>query len=377
MALAASLVAASTPVIGAQDAPPPMVRVRPIEAPARRLPSENASAGVTRFAFVAYGDTRSGSQPGVPGDGEIIHPEHSRIIDRVLERHAAARATAFPIRFVLQSGDAVLRGGDGAMWNVSFSPIIDRLSRAGLPYFLAAGNHDVTGRPAGDPQRSLGLHNTLSAIANLIPPEGSPRRLNGYPTYAFGYGNLFAIALDSNIPEDPVQLAWATDQLEHLDRDRYRHVVIFLHHPAYTSGSHGGARIESQSQAIRDVYMPLFRAHHVRVIIAGHDHLYDHWVERYTHDGTDYRMDQIVTGGGGAPSYRYTAEPDLTAYLDAGAAENVRVEHLARPSPNRDENPHHFIILRVDGEQLSLEVVGTGPTPFRPFAGRATLDMSR
>jgi len=352
-----------------------MVHVRPILAPTEPLPPEAETAGVTRFAFVAYGDTRSGSQAGVPGDGQVIHPEHNRIVDAVLERFDASRGTDFPIRFVLQSGDAVLRGREGVMWNVSFSPIVDRLSRAGLPYFFAAGNHDVTTRPVGDPDRALGLHNTLSAISNLIPREGSPRRLNGYPTYAFGFGNMFVIALDSNIPDDPVQLAWITDQLEQLDPARYRHIVVFFHHPAYTSGSHGGPRTERQSQAIRDLYMPLFRRHHVRLLLTGHDHLFDHWVERYVDGGQTYRIDQIVSGGGGAPQYAYTGEADLTAYLEAGAAEHVSVEHLARPSPNREENVHHFVIVRVDGDRLSLEVVGTGATPLLPYDGQATVDL--
>ena len=30
----------------------------------------------------------------------------------------------------------------------------------------------------------------------------------GYPTYAFGFGNSYFIAFDSNIPEDTIQAAW-------------------------------------------------------------------------------------------------------------------------------------------------------------------------
>ena len=37
------------------------------------------------------------------------------------------------------------------------------------------------------------------------------------------------------------------------------------------------------------------------MIITGHDHLLDHWVERYEDGGVTYRRDDIVTGGGGAP----------------------------------------------------------------------------
>ena len=374
--------------------PPPAawVAVNPIEAPATPLPSEVASAQVTRFKFIAYGDTRSSGAPDVPGDGQILHPEHSRLVDRMIARINGARSTPFPIRFVLQSGDAVLRGQNGAMWNVSFTPIIEKLTQgANIPYFFSVGNHDVTGMPGGDPGRSLGLHNTLAAMSKLIPPEGSPRRLSGYPTYAFGFGNAFFVAFDSNIATDPIQLAWVTDQLEHLDRARFRHIVAFFHHPVFSSGPHGGAsaapvagtgakapdRVEPQTTAIRTLYMPLFRKHHVRLAITGHDHLFDHWVERYASDGVTYRIDQLVTGGGGAPHYAYVGEPDLRAYLAAGAAAGVSVEHLTKPGLIPDENPHHFVVIQVDGDRLSLEVIGTGATAYRPYGGaRSTIELS-
>jgi hypothetical protein len=105
------------------------------------------------------------------------------------------------------------------------------------------------------------------------------------------------------------------------------------------------------------------------MLVTGHDHLFDHWVERYDDAGATYRMDQIVTGGGGAPRYGYQGEPDLRAYLSANATANVKVEHLMKPGPTGLENPHHFVVVRVDGDQLSLEVVGTGETPYTPYPG--------
>ena len=393
---ATAIVGASAVVIAQQPAAPPAVpqawiAVRPIEPPATPLASETASAGVTKFSFIAYGDTRSGGTPNVPGDGDILHPEHGRIVDRMIATAAALASTPFPVRFVLQSGDAVLRGQNAAMWNVSFSPIIERLTKgANIPYFFSVGNHDVTSMPAGDPQRALGLHNTLTAMSKLIPPEGAPRRLNGYPTYAFGYGNAFFIALDSNIASDAIQLAWVTDQLEHLDRARYRHVIAFFHHPAFSSGPHGGAsaapqpgtgqkapdRLEPQTVSIRALYMPLFRKHHVGMIVAGHDHLYDHFVEHYVDNGISYRMDNLVTGGGGAPIYTYTGEPNLGAYTAVNVAQGVRVDHLTKPGSTPDANPHHFVVVQVDGDRLSLEVIGTGSTPYTPYNGSAKIVLS-
>jgi len=351
------------------------VLVRPIAAPSSPLPTEAESAAATRFSFIAYGDTRSGNTS--PMDGEVLHPLHSALVDTMLDKIKSLGSTPFPVRFVLQSGDAVLRGQNPAMWNVSFSPIIERITRdANLPFFFSVGNHDVTTMPKGDPLRTQGLNNTLAAMAKLMPPEGSPRRLNGYPTYAFGYGNLFGIAFDTNIAGDPTQLAWVTDQLERLDRGRYRHVIAFFHHPPFSSGQHGGATLEPASEALRRLYLPLFRRHHVRMTIAGHDHLLDHWIERYLDGGAMHRRDDVVTGGGGAPPYIYTREPDLSAYLEAAASQNVRVEHLARPSAVREENLHHFILIQVDGERLSLEVVAIEGRPFAPYAGRSRIDLS-
>jgi hypothetical protein len=371
----------SCAVVAAERAQPPapllaIVAVRPISPPATPLPNESASASVTKFSFIAYGDTRSGSESGIPGDGQVLHPLHDKLADGMLAKIKALASTEYPIRFVLQSGDAVLRGQNGNMWNVSFSPVIEKLTKVGnVPYFFAVGNHDVTTMPPGDPGRALGLHNALTAISRLIPPEGSPRRLGGYPTYAFGYGNLFAIALDSNIASDAVQLAWVTDQLEHLDRARYQHVIAFFHHPPFTTGPHGGPTVERESQAIRDLYAPLFRKHHVRMTIAGHDHLFDHWVERYTDHDVAYRRDDLVTGGGGAPTYTYTGEPDLSAYYAAGARENVRVEHLAKPGRTIEANPHHFVVIQVDASRLSLEVIALGGAPFAPYGGKARVEL--
>ena len=296
------------------------------------------------------------------------------------------------MRFVLQSGDAVLRGQNGAMWNVSFSPIIERLTRgANIPYFFSVGNHDVTGMPPGDPGRALGLHNTLTVMSRLIPPEGSPRRLSGYPTYAFGYGNAFFIAFDSNIASDPIQLAWVTDQLEHLDRARYRHVIAFFHHPPFSSGPHGGASRRADARHRSEGAGPSRAADggdpdavHAAVPQAHVAHDRGRARSSLRPLGRALRrqgrrpigMDSLVTGGGGAPIYPYVGEPDLRGYIAANAAQGVRVDHLVKPGSTPEENPHHFVVVQVDGDRLSLEVVGTGPAPYTPYNGSAKIVLS-
>jgi len=371
---AAVLAVAATLHPIAQQGQPDDVPVRAIEAPAHPLPPEAATAGVTKFSFLAYGDTRSAgpSRAGEPPeDGRELQRVHGEVVDAMIAAARGLAATAFPVRFVVNSGDAVLYGPNGTMWNVSYVPVVDRLVHStGLPFFFAPGNHDMTTRPAGDPLRQQGLRNTLAAMSNLMPPDGSPRRLDGYPTFAFGYGNVFVILLDSNIAADQTQLAWVTRQLERVDRRRYRHVFAVFHQPPFSSGQHGGPTLEPRTADMRSIYMPLFRRYHVRMTIAGHEHLLEHFVERYDDGGRTYRMDDIVSGGGGAPTYVYRGEPDLREYLEANASQHVRVQHLLKPGPTVADNPHHFLIVRVDGNRLSLEAVSTGATPYLPYGTR-------
>jgi Calcineurin-like phosphoesterase len=358
--------------------------VRPIQPPDAPFPAEQETADVTRFSFIAYGDSRCDCG-GVNG-GLEVQTEHAKVVDLAVAKTAEAASTPYPVRFVVQTGDAVYRGMNAERWDV-YVPIVEKLTRAGLWYFLAVGNHDTSTMPIGDPTREAGLRNVFAANAELMPAEDSPRRLKGYPTYGFGYGNTFFIAIDSNIASDRTQFDWTTRQLDQLDRARYPNVIVFFHHPVFSSGPHGGAmrptpdrtsvpdRTEPQSVAIRNLYMPLFRKHHVRMTLTGHDHLLDHWVERYEDAGKTLRMDHVVTGGGGAPTYVYNGDPDVHGYERTYAAEKVHVDHVMKPGERNVDNPHHFLLIQVDGDKLYLEVFGTGPTTYKPYQGESRIEL--
>jgi hypothetical protein len=348
---------------GAQD------RVRAIAPPATPLASEVASASVTKFSFVVYGDTR-GRQ-----DGTAIQYEHSNVMDAIIAQIKRQATTEFPTKFVLQSGDSVIQGQNAGMWNTSFSPIIERLTKnVDVPYFAAPGNHDVGAATTHDaPQRQAGLKNFYDAMASMIPKEGTPHRLNGYPAYGFGYGNSFFLEFDSNIAGDETQFAWVKSQLESLDRNRYKHVFLFFHQNVFSSGPHGGGNVEAMTLEIRKRYMPLFRQHHVDAVFSGHEHFFEHWVEHYRDTTGPHRLDLVVTGGGGAPIYTYQRDPDTRDYLRANANIELRLEHLAKPGMEAGSNPHHFVLVRVDGDRLEMEVIGSDwGAGFQPYRSNQT-----
>jgi 3',5'-cyclic AMP phosphodiesterase CpdA len=366
------LVAATTPGVLGRGVPgQEQERVTPIKAPATPLPDEAASAGVKKYSFIAYGDTRGRR------DGVAVQYEHSLIIDSMLGQIKKLQSTEYPVRFVLQSGDAVVHGQNAKEWNVSFTPLIDRLTTEGnVPYFLAPGNHDVSSALTVDaPQRGPALKNYLDAVSELIPRDGSPHRLAGYPTFSFGYGNTFVLGFDANIAGDDKQFAWVKTQLAGVDRKRYTNIIVFCHQAPFSSGPHGGPNVEEPTVELRNKYMPLFQASHVRAVFSGHEHLFEHWVEHYTDASAVHRMDLVVSGGGGAPIYSYTGEPNLEEYLKANEASKVKLEHLVKPGVDRGANPYHYLIVRVDGEKLEMQVVavdwGAGFQPYR--TNQATL----
>jgi hypothetical protein len=64
-------------------------------------------------------------------------------------------------------------------------------------------------------------------------------------------------------------------------------------------------------------------------------------------------------------------EPDVRDYLKANETEKVRLEHLVRPGPSRGDNPYHYVVVQVDGERVSLEVIGVDwGSDFQPYRSR-------
>src|SRR2546429_9980794 len=114
--LVSALVSGSLPAEAQEEE-----HVTPIKSPPTPLPDETATAGVTKYSFIAYGDTRGRR------DGIAIQYEHSLIVDSMLEQIKKLENTKYPARSILQSGDAVAHGQYAKEWNVSFVPLINRL----------------------------------------------------------------------------------------------------------------------------------------------------------------------------------------------------------------------------------------------------------
>jgi len=198
------------------------------------------------FRFVAYGDSRS-----YPDDHEAV---------------AQAIINSQP-EIVLHTGDLVGIGDDYASWAPEFFEPTRNLMHH-TPIFPILGNHEYfySGR------------SWFSSFFSLP---------NNEQWFAFTYGNVRFIGLDTNVSFHPdgVQHRWLQAELE---SDAFRGAswrIAYFHHPAFT------ASVYRDDLDVRQYLVPLLETGGVDLVFSGHSHAY----ERYFHNGVHY----VVTGGGG------------------------------------------------------------------------------
>lgn len=145
---------------------------------------------------------------------------------------------------LLLLGDNVYPNGDPAKLSQTvFEPFAGVLD-GGTELLAVLGNHDVRDGHGDAQAEALGM----------------PSRW-----YSTHVGDVLVIALDSNQPSNPEQLAWLESELQH---DTSPWTIAILHHPAYSAGEHGS------DMSVREHFSPLFEQYGVDLVLSGHDHDY-------------------------------------------------------------------------------------------------------
>lgn len=203
------------------------------------------------FSFIAYGDNRS-------------HPEvHHPLVDQMW-----IDALARDAGFILSTGDLVTNASPWQEWQEEFfEPALPLMGH--FAYYTSLGNHE-------------GNHE--SYYMNLDLPGNEA-------WYSFRYGDAEFFALNTSADYEPgsPQHTWLVEALT-ASTATWR--VAFFHHPPYacTPSRKPG------DLGVQEHLVPLFEAHGVQLVLAGHDHLYGRSREM---NGVVY----VITGGGGAPQY--------------------------------------------------------------------------
>ena len=174
----------------------------------------------------------------VIGDSGTGGREQYQVAQRMAEAHAK-----FPFTFTLMLGDNMYGSERPQDYARKFEQPYKALRDAGVQFYASLGNHDDQN------QRFYRGFN-----------------MNGERYYTFRQGDVRFFALDSNYFDDK-QRTWLSRELEQ-STEEWK--IAFMHHPLYSSGAKHGAQ-----EDLRAVLEPLFTAHNVSIVFAGHEHFYE------------------------------------------------------------------------------------------------------
>lgn len=242
--------------------------------------------GSVRFAVI--GDTGSGTD------------KQREVGDIMIKSHAL-----FPFEFVLMMGDNMYGGEAPQDFEKKFAEPYRALLDSKVKFYATLGNHD----------QALQVNYT-----NF--------NMDGKEYYRFKKGNVAFYSLNSNYMEKK-QVKWLEDELA---RETAEWKVCFFHHPPYSSAKKHG----SDGQ-LREVLEPIFLKYGVKVVLTGHDHVYERIKPQ---KGVYY----FVSGAGGKLR---------TGDIDGNSG-------LSEKSYDRDL---HFMLFEVAGDQMYFQAISrTGET---------------
>lgn len=322
--------------------------------PSTRYAYEVSTAGATKLGAVTTApkpDSSTAFRFLVYGDNRTDDAAHAAVVRGMV----AAQAD-----FLVHTGDFVENGASKAQWQTFFD--IEAPLLREKPLVSCVGNHELVDGTGVEYVRYFGPSETVGAIT---APDASakqllaPEHING----TFRWGNTRLFLLNGMVAwRSGADRAWLEKTLAEADDEKdlvWRIVVV--HFGPWSSGPHGNNAL------LHDAGIPaMLRSHKVDIVISGHDHIY----ERGFAQGLAY----IVSGGGGAPTYRIK-----NALPSARKFESVR--HFVEASVS--QAAINFGALRPDGsviERCALRKEGgwdcDGPAKTETAASSASTSTS-
>lgn len=200
------------------------------------------------FRFTAWGDSGTGnaSQADVAAELEAVHPQPE---------------------FAIGLGDLVYPNGQPENYDPRFFDPYEELLR-NTPIWATIGNHDVETQAGAPYFDAFYLPTDTGAEAN---PSGT----ESY--YSFDYGMAHFVCVDSQVSDNSVggtMYRWVEDDLDDALARGKRWLVVFMHHPPYTKGTHN-SDTEGSLINLRQNLVPLFESKGVDMVLSGHSHVYE------------------------------------------------------------------------------------------------------
>ena len=251
----------------------------------------------------------------LPGPNELALPNHPEALRfavmgdtgtggrrqlevgaRMLEYH-----DRFPFELTLMLGDNLYGSEEPKDYERKFERPYAGLLARGVTFRAVLGNHD-------EPSQRF--------------YEGFNMGGQRYYTFAEPRQSVRFFGIDSTLVDER-QLEWLEEALRTSD-ETWK--VAFFHHPIYSSGERHGSDLE-----LREVLEPLFLAHGVNVVFAGHEHFYE---RLHPQSGITY-----ITSGAGAKLRRGNVKRDSTL------------------TAQRFDGDYSFMLLELKGDALRYQTI--------------------
>ena len=224
----------------------------------------------------------------VVGDSGTGGEAQAEVRDAMLSYVGPTRPDLF-----LHVGDMAYADGTDTEFTLNFFGMYEDVLR-NTTSWPALGNHEGH---TSDSSTETGPYYD----AYVLPSDG---RSGGLPSgteayYAFDYGNVHFIVLDSHdssrAPGGPM-LTWLREDLDATDA---QWVVAYWHHPPYSKGSHDSDSV-GQLIEMRENVLPILEAHNVDLVLAGHSHIYERsYLLRGAFDTPTTAAGHVVDSGDG------------------------------------------------------------------------------
>ena len=253
-------------------------------------PSVGSSA---MWSFGVTGDSRGAGLADGPGDNAFAIAQH-RLADRAVD-------------FEVFTGDAVNIGASQPLWNLFFD---GREGTFGVQDFLA--HHPL--------MMSNGNHDLLAVnylVQFAMPQEASMGELpDGEEWYSFDYANAHFVVLNDTVTSAGAiagaEATWLEADLSAVNRATTPWIFVVHHQALFTCGSTHAA-----DTTARAAWQPIFDAHNVDFVLAGHNHVYERTLPIRGVTGSTANL--TAHGAMGEPTI-VAGVPSGTVYAVAGGA---------------------------------------------------------
>jgi len=263
----------------------------------RRDPSPTATAGPETPSSPEH---RATLVFAVKGDWGAGTPQQ-----RSMTRRMCAQRSRTQFEIVVTTGDNFYAPDGTATRSNYYEPERCLIEYPGHRWRASWGNHDAYG-------------------------TSTFRVLGARRFYSWTEGGIDFFALDSNRADDTQQRAWLERGLA---ESTAKIKIAHFHHPPFTVGAH------KDNEKVKKNWVPLFERFNVTLVLAGHNHGYEH----HRRNGIHY----VITGGGGAKTY-----PCL------GIRQGLE---LCRPE-------HHFLLVTAGERSVDVRAIRIDGTTLDRFS---------